>query len=76
MLRWKYCPYILRFQKFQVDCKVLLTQRTLLQQGSAWGQAGQQVQALALLQVRREESSLIGFDRLCWQYFLTLLFSP
>ena len=66
--------YFLHFQKFRVHCKVLVTQRTLLQvEGLALGPVGQHLQALALLQVRREES-LIGFDRLCWQCFFSILF--
>ena len=47
-------PIFLYFQKFRVHCKVLLTRRTLLQEGSALGQVGQHLQALALLQVSRE----------------------
>ncbi len=58
------CTIFLHFQKFRVECKILLTRRTLLQEGSALGQVGQHLQAQALLQVRRE-GSLIGFDRLC-----------
>jgi hypothetical protein len=67
-------PIFLHFQKFRVHGKVLVTQRTLLQvEGSALGPVGQHLQALALLQVQREES-LIGFDRLCWQCFFSILF--
>jgi len=47
--------FLLFFQKLQVHCK-LLTQN--LQEGSA---LGLHLQALALLQVWRNESSIIGF---------------
>ena len=47
-------PVFLYFQKFRVLCKVLVSRGTLVQEGSALGQVGQHLQALALLQVSRD----------------------